>query len=271
MPVGSLDSVRTFDRALFLAHCSRAAYEENPIDYCTRYSLQLNSFRQFEDENRDTVGFTAKSNGHVIVSFRGTSSLQNLSTDMNLSHREACLGRVHAGFDSAAVGIIGLIKNSLTLLVDNGQKVWFTGHSLGGAVALLAAKRIVTEAEHSFSKECVPSHIVTFGAPKVGDTGFATRCPLRDKIIPIVNEDDLVPYMPPILGWDYAHVKGAYHYRLAKHHWKQINIHSSLTRAFIKQCRKQWSKLKSVVVNGTATHSVSRYIEYLGNNLATSP
>ena len=268
---GSLSSQRLFDRVLFLAHCSRAAYEDNASLYTSNLGMPLESFRLFEDEARDTAGFAACSDGHVIVAFRGTFSIKNLTTNLNVGKREACLGRVHTGFDNAAVEVLDLLLTELESLVDANQTVWFTGHSLGGAVALLAAKRLVTESEHGFPTKCVPSYIVTFGAPKVGDKGFAERCPLSDKIIPIVNEGDLVPYMPPIKGWNYEHVRGTYHYRLSKDYWKRLRLEGSMTTRLYDQCKEQWPKLKSVVREGRKNHSIRRYIEYVANNCEKSP
>jgi len=77
------------------------------------------------------------------------------------------------------------------------------GHSLGGALATLAAMDI---------KLNVPGKSVscyTFGSPKVGDSAFAGA---YNKLVPdthrFVNDTDLVPKIPP---FGYEHVGDLHH------------------------------------------------------------
>ncbi|RCN25095.1 triacylglycerol lipase [Ancylostoma caninum] len=82
--------------------------------------------------------------------------------------------------------------------------VTFTGHSLGGALAAVAAARTVAEGLR-------PGHqltVYTFGEPRVGNVDFAKSF---DELIPnsyrVVFGKDIVPHMPPckktfhIFGW----------------------------------------------------------------------
>ncbi|EYC23663.1 hypothetical protein Y032_0015g2771 [Ancylostoma ceylanicum] len=73
-------------------------------------------------------------------------------------------------------------------------KVVFTGHSLGGALATVAAARAAREGLRPGEEILV----YTFGAPRVGDTIFAANF---NKIIPncyrVVFRQDIVPHLPP--------------------------------------------------------------------------
>lgn len=72
------------------------------------------------------------------------------------------------------------------------QEVWLTGHSLGGALAVILAATL--------RENGVPVHgLYTFGAPRVGDKEFAKQLNrgLRNKSHwRVVNEGDLVPHVP---------------------------------------------------------------------------
>jgi putative lipase involved disintegration of autophagic bodies len=84
----------------------------------------------------------------------------------------------------------------------NDRPIWITGHSLGGALALLAAWRC--------KRKFVPVHqIYTFGAPMVGnvETAEAIDRELPDRIFRYVNDHDPVPKLPSLslLANKYGH------------------------------------------------------------------
>ncbi len=71
------------------------------------------------------------------------------------------------------------------------RPLWITGHSLGGALALLAAWRL----QRSF----IPVHqVYTFGAPMIGNAVAAEAFheEFANKIFRFVDEEDLVPLLP---------------------------------------------------------------------------
>jgi len=77
-----------------------------------------------------------------------------------------------------------------------GRAVWFCGHSLGAALATLAADRYA----HT-------QGICTFGSPRVGDDIFASAwtAAFQGRSMRFVNNHDIVTHVPPpILG--YRHV-----------------------------------------------------------------
>jgi hypothetical protein len=82
------------------------------------------------------------------------------------------------------------------------RPLWVTGHSLGGALALLAA--------WLFQRKFIPVHqIYTYGAPMIGNL-LATKAfdqEFAGKIFRYVNSTDPVPKLPTIslLANDYGH------------------------------------------------------------------
>ncbi|MFK4214043.1 lipase family protein [Streptomyces sp. NPDC030920] len=72
-------------------------------------------------------------------------------------------GFIHYGFGEALDGAWAQIRGAVDEFRDNDQTLWFTGHSLGGALAMLAAARLHFE-EHNLTADGV----YTFGQPRTG-------------------------------------------------------------------------------------------------------
>lgn len=98
-------------------------------------------------------------------------------------------------------------------LVSPKAKIYITGHSLGGALALLAG-RVLANAGRSIASNNNPASerqysanlaICTFAAPRVGDNAF--KSVFNDiNVFRYVNTEDVVPTVPPatsrLLGAD---------------------------------------------------------------------
>lgn len=159
-------------------------------------------------------------NRHAIVgSFRGTqvNEIQDLVTDIKVKQVGGPLGgEVHRGFLGALLKIwephriiagmdqcIHAIRQEYADK-NGGQKpaIWFTGHSLGAALATLAAAFM--------AKEDIPVWgLYTFGSPRVGDEEFSRRFNEKLKRVwRIVNNADVVTRVPPrrLRNWTYSHV-----------------------------------------------------------------
>jgi triacylglycerol lipase len=98
-------------------------------------------------------------------------------------------------------------------LVSPKAKIYITGHSLGGALALLAG-RVLANAGRSIGGSKSPTSenpysanlaICTFAAPRVGDNAFKSAFN-NISVIRYVNTEDVVPTVPPatsrLLGAD---------------------------------------------------------------------
>ncbi|KXZ54217.1 hypothetical protein GPECTOR_5g309 [Gonium pectorale] len=80
-------------------------------------------------------------------------------------------------------------------------RLWVLGHSLGGAIALMAATYLD-------GHESIPvTGVYTFGCPRVGDTTWASAYPLRDVTLRLENTGDIVPTLP--FGTAWRHVGSA--------------------------------------------------------------
>ncbi|CAE7604687.1 unnamed protein product, partial [Symbiodinium natans] len=137
----------------------------------------------------------------IYLAFRGTVSQENLATNLHAQLVPSALGTgnalVHRGFQDAYLalrtrflGRLNAVLADLPALTPSAVLLRATGHSLGGALAMLACLDLVTC--RGFAAECV-----TWGSPRVGDANFAA---LYAAAVPrtarFVNRFDVVPKLP---------------------------------------------------------------------------
>ena len=164
--------------ATWLADAALLAYvpeRELVRDVCERAGLS--DVRFFL--RRRTFAMAATAGDAVIVAFRGTNSIERFPQNLKLLLAPEGEGKVHGGYREAVDLIWPRLSGHLA-----GRKAWFTGHSLGGGLALLAAAR-----------HAPAGAVVTFGAPRVGDREYRDAFPAP--AFRIVNNSDLVPDLPP--------------------------------------------------------------------------
>lgn len=123
--------------------------------------------------------FSAANSSILIMSWRGTKphKIEDLIADLDCAQstaRELCeAGGVHSGFWKRATDTISIAKLRSMLLRDKVAKLLLCGHSLGGAVALLNAARLVRSLDllkGSSKLACLEKiRCITFGAPQVAD------------------------------------------------------------------------------------------------------
>lgn len=130
-----------------------------------------------------------RATGSVVLVFRGTEpDLADFATDVQTWSAPWLMdgtvhGYVHQGFAKALDDVWPDIAHTLG---DALQTCIFTGHSLGAALATLAASRVQSPL----------ARLVTIGSPAVGDADFVRT--LRDVDIErYVNCCDVVCTMPP--------------------------------------------------------------------------
>jgi len=190
--------LRFFSQATY---CSVDSVTQWACPICKQGTLtNFKLTHKFFDPNTNTFGFAglapAAGENVIVLSFRGATPTagRNWITDLT-AHRRPYPGlrgaTVHKDFYNAYLSVARQVNRAVKSLLANCQKchIYITGHSLGGAIATLAAADLYT---------VTPDITVyTFGSPRVGDETFASY---YDKIVPdtyrLVNHYDLVPHVP---------------------------------------------------------------------------
>mmetsp|Transcript_2357 Transcript_2357/g.6675 ORF Transcript_2357/g.6675 Transcript_2357/m.6675 type:complete len:387 (-) Transcript_2357:2941-4101(-) len=162
----------------------------------------------FSGNSTEEHGFVAYAPGVVAVSFRGSAEFLNYWIDIEIYRAVPYAGcddcYVHDGFISAwhevADKVVAGVRAALK--EQPGARIVVVGHSLGGAVAVLAALGLAG------IPGLRPSAVYTFGEPRVGNLQFArfyatqsshdgTNGALGWPTWRVTHEHDLVPHLPP--------------------------------------------------------------------------
>ncbi len=112
----------------------------------TKDPAQKKLWGGFSIDEVDTQGFLASDENVALVVFRGTepSKPADILTDLKktlVSADDYGEGQVHEGFKEAIDSVWEPLQKLLEQHAAKQQPVWFAGHSLGGALAVLAASR----------------------------------------------------------------------------------------------------------------------------------
>jgi hypothetical protein len=124
----------------------------------------------------------------IVVSFRGSYNVQNFVEDVEfkLVSDGKLPGKVHDGFLSD----FNKLWDAIVPVLDTTKQLWVTGHSLGGALAAIAAVRA--------SRRVGPNvnGLMTFGQPRIGNLDYVSK--LYTTSNRYVNNADIVPHLPTI-------------------------------------------------------------------------
>lgn len=127
----------------------------------------------------------------TVVVFRGTDDNADWQVNLDVATVTTRHGAVHQGFwnayKSMAVEIVALVAKR------KPKVLWTTGHSLGGALAVVCAWDL--EENH----QCPIHGVATFGQPMVAKAALAKHLEtlFRGRYARFVNRTDIVPRIPP--------------------------------------------------------------------------
>lgn len=218
-----LDSTQfNLTNAWWLSEAALLAYAEEGF---ARPCLQHAGFKEvWYLDGGSTQCYVAAALPLAVVAFRGTECgiqqggkalaqfIADLKTDLDIrfvpyeGH-----GRIHKGFRDGLDEIWPTLADLIGSLEAQGHAIWITGHSLGAALATLAAQRLTTA-----------RGLYTFGSPRVGDADFKNNFHVR--AYRLVLNNDVVTHVPPR---PYHHVgelryidnKGVIHQQMTR--WKR--------------------------------------------------
>ncbi len=184
-PISDLSFLR---RGLLFAELSTIAYMDPPEIQKVVERIGFDKFEFFERDGSQAYWFSNENDS--VISCRGTepNEWNDIKADAYaVTALAETVGRVHRGFKQEVDDLWPRIENAI---VDNQKTQWFTGHSLGGAMATICAGRC--KLSHIQS---LPEETHTFGSPRVGNKRYINYTTL--KLYRWVNNNDIVTRVPP--------------------------------------------------------------------------
>ncbi|KAJ7558410.1 hypothetical protein O6H91_04G037900 [Diphasiastrum complanatum] len=191
--------------------------------------------------------------------------------------------------ESAQEQLLPEIRRLLKKYQGQELSITITGHSLGGALALLSAydiaeseinKRIIISLQPSQQRcdstnrsidtslmrypngfgtdasESVPITVFTFAGPRVGNDAFRDRCEkLGIKTLRVVNEKDVVPKVPGVVLNEHMHVLRSW---IDKLPWTYSHVGLELALSTQDSSCLQWSFL-----DVAGHHNLEAYLHLL--------
>jgi len=141
-----------------------------------------------------SVGYVLQQEDVLWVVFRGTKHASDFAQDMNMTQspfrKDGVM--VHKGFLQIYVCIADFLAEILSKKKDDVKTLLFTGHSLGGALAMLSLYDAVALYSNTHS---IISY--TFGCPRVGNKAFVDELRSRPNICyRVANTSDIFPQAP---------------------------------------------------------------------------
>ncbi len=244
-PIGSLSFLR---RSLLFAELSEICYLPRAEAGRLAFRIGFPEIRYY-DRNGAQAYIFGNDNDRVIVC-RGTepNDWNDIKADLDLATVIAeTAGRVHRGFQREVNDLWPRLE---VALASNTRPIWFTGHSLGGAMATICANRCQISYIQSN-----PRALYTYGSPRVGTGPYVNY--VQYEAYRWVNNNDIVTRVPP--WWlGYRH-KGQEVYLNADGEIRQLTAWQRTKdrwRGFLRG-------LKLREFDQFTDHAITRYAEYI--------
>ncbi len=137
------------------------------------------------------AAYVVSSEDVAVIAFRGTDDPVDWLVNLDILPVQTPHGEMHKGFADAYETLKGGIMDALRQ--KKLKHLWTTGHSLGGALALVCAYDLIENEKMAFDG------VITFGQPMVAGQGLADYLDklLLGRFAHIVNDVDIVPRVPP--------------------------------------------------------------------------
>ncbi|KAK6746678.1 hypothetical protein RB195_000134 [Necator americanus] len=250
--------------ARMLLPLSAAAYADTPWKCLAMHFPKSQIQRQVTVNCGKYIcsGFTAVLHKHkaIAVSFRGTTNPVQLIDEAIKSVVNSWIDWPYGGMVSKyfydafmEIWFSGMAADVQFLTTQFPKyEIWVTGHSLGGAMASLAAHWMVGSKMVDGSK----IKLVTLGQPRTGDNVFArNHTAAIDYTFRIVHWRDVVPHLP-----SYDERPGGYY-----HHKTEVFYDDEMSPKKYTVCKEYEDKKCS---NGLWVHtSISNHKHYFGRKI----
>jgi triacylglycerol lipase len=247
----SISTMSFKERSLLFAKLSSIAYNNVKEAKSQAKKLGFTTTEFYEKDGAQAFRFMNKDD--LVIACRGTqpTEFNDLKADLKaLPVMAETVGRVHIGFKTEVDDLWPMIEEDINRKVNVSKTLWFTGHSLGAAMATIMASR----AKHNVELND-PVELFTYGSPRVGWRMYCNSLNVvhhRWK-----NNNDIVTTVPfAVMGFKHH---GECHY---------INAYGNVRKPtgwqmFKDRMRGMWMGIKKGKIDNFGDHSMVEYIKYL--------
>ena len=235
------EQLTVWERAEVAARLSAIAYMNEKPAITAAKKLGFTHIKLISKGGAEVL--IAKDRNDLWFAFRGTepSKLNDVMADLKVFKNSAMAGgKVHGGFqqevDDLWMDIVKELEHNDQLKVR--KDVYFTGHSLGAAMATISSTRYQ------------PQELFTFGSPRVGGNRFIKN--IKCDHYRFMNNNDIVCRIPPAwLGFRH-HGEMIYFDRNGEHAPK------STWTDFFYGIFNSWKRFK--FFDGVVDHGMPNYV-----------
>lgn len=226
----------------------------NIAKVCLRFSQRAYNDATIDEPSTGTqvlIGGLLDDPGALVIAFRGSRELKDYLQDARFVGKTpwvnggviSQLVKVHRGFAECYFSVAGQIRER----VKDASRVFITGHSLGGALALMCALDLTQHGEDIDA-------VHTFGCPRTGNGAWRNlyNSNLHNVTLRWEAQGDPIPYAPPwINGYRHcgraAYLPNSGGVKLDPIMWEHV---APFTNAVVEQARHLREPLKSLSIFG---------------------
>lgn len=265
MPVDPYKTSLDKETAYWMAQISKQVYEKiSDQDSSPNVKTICENLKEEDDKFINVFGFNrnraqailVEHNDYLCMAFRGTDELSNWLDNINAFRVKELFGEFHRGFWNSVKDVWDEINGKYQEL-NNSQRrpLFLTGHSLGGAMATIAASRLIHMDDPFIS-------VYTFGQPRTMTRSTAQIFNIESKgrFFRFNNNNDLVTRAPSRL-MGYSHV-GTYLHISRK---GQISQELGYWFNFLDSVGGALESLRESGIDGIEDHDMNKYIEAVKN------
>ena len=195
------DQAVRWDLTAYLALLSEQVYsdDDETLDFLIR---GMGFTKWIAIKNETMAAHVVSGNGVAVVIFRGTNftEIPDWYKNLTATFETTDQGKFHQGFSDAYRTVRSEVRRFIS--EEKPDKLWITGHSLGGAMAVACGVDVKVHTK-------IPASLVTFGQPRFADDQAAKWIDQQfdGRYARFVHGDDIVPSVPFYVPWlfPYAH------------------------------------------------------------------
>lgn len=237
-------------RSIFFAQVAMIAYLTPEQCNIAAGKIGFTEGKYFDCDGSQAYWFHNQFDSVVVCRGTEPNEWNDIKADANaLTAIAETVGKVHRGFKREVDDLWPYLEEALQ---ENKLPLWFTGHSLGGAMAKISASRCALS--HIKTE---PEALYTYGSPRVGNRKYVNY--VRVPHFRWVNNNDIVTRIPPPwLGY--------------KHSGTELYLNRMGELRDIKGWRRVSDRLQGFLtaitrfkIDQLSDHSIMEYIDKITN------